>query len=152
MRRLEILSGVAALAVLAAPALSQPPSSMPGGCNPATDASCTSAMANPSTPTNVAPETQAPTSDQAPPAQPAPEVATAPAAGVNIPGAVEVPAITIAGTPNSPSRLYVVRSTAPSGAVVNIITNGPVPDTVANRQAFGGPMSRAGRRTAPRGN
>jgi UrcA family protein len=32
------------------------------------------------------------------------------------------------------------------------VTNGPVPDTPENRARFGGPMSRAGRRTAPAGN
>ncbi|HSV02336.1 MAG TPA: UrcA family protein [Phenylobacterium sp.] len=32
------------------------------------------------------------------------------------------------------------------------VTNGPVPDTVANRERFGGPLSNAGRRTAPSGN
>ncbi|HEV2366045.1 MAG TPA: hypothetical protein VGS12_17815 [Caulobacteraceae bacterium] len=31
-------------------------------------------------------------------------------------------------------------------------TNGPVPDTPANRARYGGPMSRAGRLTAPAGN
>ena len=32
------------------------------------------------------------------------------------------------------------------------VTNGPVPDTPANRARFGGPMSNAGQRTAPAGN
>lgn len=32
------------------------------------------------------------------------------------------------------------------------VTNGPVADTAANRARFGGPMSNAGRRTAPVGN
>ena len=32
------------------------------------------------------------------------------------------------------------------------VTNGPVPDTAANRARFGGPMSNAGRRTTPAGN
>jgi UrcA family protein len=32
------------------------------------------------------------------------------------------------------------------------VTNGPVPDTAANRRAYGGPMSDGGRRTAPAGN
>lgn len=31
-------------------------------------------------------------------------------------------------------------------------TNGPVPDTAENRAKYGGPMSRAGKRTAARGN
>jgi len=33
-----------------------------------------------------------------------------------------------------------------------IVTNGPVPDTRANRQRFGIPDSHAGRRTSPAGN
>jgi UrcA family protein len=32
------------------------------------------------------------------------------------------------------------------------VTNGPVPDTPANRARFGGPMSNGGRRTSPAGN
>ncbi|HEY7900413.1 MAG TPA: hypothetical protein VIC25_04435 [Caulobacteraceae bacterium] len=33
-----------------------------------------------------------------------------------------------------------------------MVTNGPVPDTPANRAKYGGPMSRAGRHTKPAGN
>jgi hypothetical protein len=41
-----------------------------------------------------------------------------------------------------------------SGAIVTntTVTNGPVPDTSANRAKFGPPMSNAGKRTAPAGN
>jgi hypothetical protein len=41
-----------------------------------------------------------------------------------------------------------------SGAAVvaSTMTNGPVPDTPANRARYGGPMSHAGKRTAPTGN
>jgi hypothetical protein len=35
---------------------------------------------------------------------------------------------------------------------VTVISNAPIPDTVANRQQFGGPMSNGGRHTAPAGN
>jgi hypothetical protein len=34
----------------------------------------------------------------------------------------------------------------------NVISNGPVPDTPANRKLYGQPMSNAGRHTAPAGN
>ena len=37
-------------------------------------------------------------------------------------------------------------------ATVTTLTNGPVPDTPANRAKYGGPMSNAGKRTAARGN
>ena len=33
-----------------------------------------------------------------------------------------------------------------------VVSNGPVPDTPANRAAYGKPMSHAGRATAPAGN
>ena len=41
-----------------------------------------------------------------------------------------------------------------SGASVTtaLTTNGPVPDTKANRAKYGGPMSHAGKRTAATGN
>jgi len=52
---------------------------------------------------------------------------------------------------------------APTGAASNasatvdqngtqVIASQPVPDTRANRAAYGQPLSRAGKRTAPRGN
>lgn len=47
-----------------------------------------------------------------------------------------------------------VTTTKPSGATMTVstTTNGPVPDTVQNRKKYGGPMSHAGKRTAPAGN
>lgn len=33
-----------------------------------------------------------------------------------------------------------------------LVTNGPVPDTAANRAKFGKPLSHAGKKTAPTGN
>ena len=65
-----------------------------------------------------------------------------------------------AAPPPAPDEAYV----APSGAAAapsygaaasyttQTVTNGPVPDTAANRARFGGPMSNAGKRTAPAGN
>ncbi len=38
------------------------------------------------------------------------------------------------------------------GIPVELITNGPVPDTAANRAQYGGPDSNAGVRTKPAGN
>jgi hypothetical protein len=35
---------------------------------------------------------------------------------------------------------------------VQVVTNGPVPDTAENRAKYGGPQSRAGKRTAAKGN
>lgn len=45
------------------------------------------------------------------------------------------------------SSLAVATSTA--GAVVTVVSNTPIPDTVENRAQFGGPLSRAGRMTTP---
>jgi UrcA family protein len=41
---------------------------------------------------------------------------------------------------------------APASYTSQTITNGPVPDTPANRARFGGPMSNAGKHTSARGN
>lgn len=41
---------------------------------------------------------------------------------------------------------------ASTGANVQLITNGPIPDTPENRDKYGDPMSNAGKRTAPAGN
>jgi len=41
---------------------------------------------------------------------------------------------------------------APGTVTTKLVTNGPVPDTAENRAKYGQPMSRAGKRTAPRGN
>lgn len=41
---------------------------------------------------------------------------------------------------------------ASTGGNVQVVSNGPVPDTAENRAKYGGPMSRAGKRTAPAGN
>jgi UrcA family protein len=43
-------------------------------------------------------------------------------------------------------------SSQPATVTVQTVTNGPVPDTVENRQRYGGPMSNGGRRTDPAGN
>jgi hypothetical protein len=39
-----------------------------------------------------------------------------------------------------------------ASVTTTLVTNGPVPDTAENRAKYGGPMSRAGKRTAPAGN
>lgn len=41
---------------------------------------------------------------------------------------------------------------SPASVTVSTVTNGPVPDTAENRAKYGGPMSRAGKRTQPAGN
>jgi hypothetical protein len=59
-----------------------------------------------------------------------------------------LPTGTMAATgqdPSQPAQVIV----QPNGLTV---TNGPVPDTPANRAKYGGPMSHAGKKTAPSGN
>ena len=41
---------------------------------------------------------------------------------------------------------------APASFTTAMVTNGPVPDTAENRAKYGQPMSRAGKRTAAKGN
>ena len=43
-------------------------------------------------------------------------------------------------------------ATVDASTGAQVIASQPVPDTVANRAAYGQPLSRAGKRTAPRGN
>ncbi len=43
-------------------------------------------------------------------------------------------------------------STTATSVTTTTVTNGPVADTPENRAKYGAPMSRAGKRTAPRGN
>jgi hypothetical protein len=45
-----------------------------------------------------------------------------------------------------------VNTSAQASYTTRTVTNGPVPDTPANRARFGQPMSNAGKRTAPAGN
>lgn len=43
-------------------------------------------------------------------------------------------------------------TTPPATMTTTMVTNGPVPDTAENRAKYGQPLSRAGKRTAARGN
>jgi hypothetical protein len=86
----------------------------------------------------------------APAAQPAPD-ATTPAQPMP---AQPMPA-TQAGTPASatvgdPTTNAAQPTADATGA--QVVSNGPVPDTRANRMKYGKPMSSAGRHTAPAGN
>ncbi len=61
------------------------------------------------------------------------------------------PAMAPSTTPMAPSA---DTSAANSNATVTetTVTNGPVPDTAANRAKYGAPMSHAGKKTKPAGN
>ena len=51
-------------------------------------------------------------------------------------------------TSTLPTRMY----TSSTGVNVQVVSNGPVPDTPENRAKYGKPMSHAGKRTPPAGN
>jgi hypothetical protein len=54
---------------------------------------------------------------------------------------------------NTPAIPEQTQTPASGATTVNAtVTNGPIPDTPANRAKYGAPMSHAGRKTAPAGN
>jgi hypothetical protein len=55
--------------------------------------------------------------------------------------------IGVTSSPTPADQAYLLKAGEP-----NVVSNGPVPDTAANRRLYGGPMSNAGRHTAPAGN
>jgi hypothetical protein len=77
--------------------------------------------------------------DQAPTAVPAAQAA--------MPASAAIPAGGVASSPTPADEAFRLKAGDP-----NVISNGPVPDTPANRHLYGGPMSNAGRHTAPAGN
>ena len=70
--------------------------------------------------------------------------ASATAAGT--PAAATIGAGEVASSPTPADQAYLLKAGQP-----NVVSNGPVPDTAANRRLYGGPMSNAGRHTAPIG-
>ncbi|MGH7022762.1 MAG: hypothetical protein ACREEB_04125 [Caulobacteraceae bacterium] len=94
-------------------------------------------LAQTATPDQSVPAAQAATTDQyAPPA-----ATSATSAGVN----------TSTG-PIPADQLPPGQANALANGDNQLVTNGPVPDTPANRAKYGGPMSNAGRHTKPIGN
>lgn len=162
MRYLELLGGAAALALISASAHAQPAPSTPPTPAPATttpdcqagDTKCqntnapTTDQAAPSTPSTTTTDT---TTATPPPAETPAPTPQATATAAPIPGATETAQLSAQSTPDQPSRLYVMNTTNASGAQVQIVTNGPVPDTRENRRMYR-PLSRAGRRSRPEGN
>ncbi|HEY1560481.1 MAG TPA: hypothetical protein VGF71_06290 [Caulobacteraceae bacterium] len=85
--------------------------------------------------------------DQTSPPQAAPDqAAPAPAP------AAETAGVNASTGPVPADQLPPGQASALAAGDNQLITNGPVPDTPANRAKYGGPNSRAGRRTAPAGN
>jgi hypothetical protein len=85
---------------------------------------------------------QTPTSagvgDQSPTAVPASQAA--------MPASATLPAGGVTSSPTPADEAFRLKAGDPT-----VITNGPIPDTPANRHLYGGPMSNAGRHTAPTG-
>ena len=96
-------------------------------------------------------------SDNAAPAASSSDQGAAPAAGasggMSAGAAVNPPAANAGGDMNAGQSATSAASYGQgASATVTTTTNGPVPDTPENRRKYGGPMSRAGRHTAARGN
>lgn len=131
MRNQAVLYGAAALCLMAAPAFAQ------------TTISPQSPMATPNSMNTTGPTACASQQDPKSCQDRTVAVPVDPTATDQAPSAT-----TVVTTPAEPSRLY----TASSPATVQVVTNGPVPDTPENRARFGGPQSRGGQKTAPVGN
>jgi len=80
--------------------------------------------------------------DQAPPA----DQSTAPAASSDMNAAPP------SSAPSAPIGAAANTSTTVDANGSQVIASQPVPDTPANRAAFGQPLSHAGKHTAPKGN
>lgn len=91
---------------------------------------------------------QAPGAPVNPPTSAAPAPSTAPPAN---PGATTAPPAADTGSATSTSATTTDSATGAS-VTSTTTTNGPVPDTAENRAKYGGPMSHAGKRSAPKGN
>jgi UrcA family protein len=69
------------------------------------------------------------------------------------PAVVPSSSVSEAPLPSADVSGQAASATAPAATyTMTTVTNGPVPDTPENRARFGGPMSNAGKRTAPAGN
>ena len=110
----------------------------------ATAASAQQAAPDQSSPMGAPPQSEpsAPSQDMnAPPPPPQTTAPSAAAAGANTSAQVVAPGDA------PPSQVQALAEGDNS-----LVTNGPIPDTPANRAKYGGPMSLTGKRTKPAGN
>ena len=63
-----------------------------------------------------------------------------------------VSATTTTEAPPAPAATSAASNVAATSFTTMTVTNGPVPDTAENRAKYGQPLSRAGKRTAAKGN
>jgi len=68
------------------------------------------------------------------------------AAQAAIPASATIGAGGVTSSPTPADEAYKLKAGDPT-----VISNGPIPDTPANRRLYGGPMSNAGRHSAPSG-
>jgi hypothetical protein len=68
------------------------------------------------------------------------------AVAAGTPAAATIGAGEVTSSPTPADQAYLLKAGEP-----NVVSNGPVPDTAANRRLYGGPTSNAGRHTAARG-
>lgn len=84
-----------------------------------------------------------------------PPAATQPAPAADQSG---VPASAMTADPVTGAMIMRQDSVSPEQAATlkpgdaNVVTNGPIPDTAANRARYGAPISNGGKRTTPAGN
>ena len=88
------------------------------------------------------------TTDQAPPAP----AATTPAQSMPAQAMPATQAASPASATVSDPSANAALPAATDASGAQVVSNGPVPDTRANRMKYGKPMSAAGRHTAPAGN
>ncbi|HXQ12474.1 MAG TPA: hypothetical protein VN805_15885 [Caulobacteraceae bacterium] len=62
------------------------------------------------------------------------------------PAAATIGAGGVTSSPTPADQAYTLKAGEP-----NVVSNGPIPDTPESRRLYGGPMSNAGRHTAPKG-
>jgi hypothetical protein len=96
----------------------------------------------------AAPDTSAAPSTDATPSAPTASTSQAPATS----GAMDAAPNTSAPDTSAPVGTPANTSTTVDASGNQVIASQPVPDTKANRAAYGQPLSRAGKHTAPAGN
>jgi hypothetical protein len=77
-------------------------------------------------------------------------IAMAPAATAQPPATIQAPSD--GALPNGTMTADGQNPATPANVAVQTVASSPVPDTPANRAKYGGPMSHAGKKTAPAGN
>ena len=107
----------------------------------------TAALALLAAPAAFAQSTGAPTDPNAQASQGSMGDQNAPSAPSAASSGVNTSAIVYQSSPTPADQAYTLKAGDPT-----VVSNAPIPDTRANRQAFGRPLSMTGRKTAPAGN